>query len=105
MCGRINCDCTFQGKNLWGNVQFVNATDIYDFAVEVTTNLADLDIKVKDVGATGIANGCGKWKVVDATGFPNFKVYRYSTPMAQTDFKISISTTELNPGVNKPPSN
>jgi hypothetical protein len=105
MCGRINCDCTYQGRNLWGNVTYVaNSFDIHDFDVELTTNQSDSDLKVQEIATTGIANMCGQWKIVTATSSPPpLRVYRYTTPMAQTDFKIR--TVTFQPGVEKPPSN
>jgi len=47
---------------------------------------------------------CGQWKIVTATSSPPpLRVYRYTTPMAQTDFKIR--TVTFQPGVDKPQSN
>ena len=51
MCGRVRCDCTLKGKNLWGKVQFVDATGFPDFKVQMVTSLADL--KVQEVGNLG----------------------------------------------------
>src|SRR6185369_99809 len=71
MCGRITCDCTYQGRNLWGNVTYVaNSFDIHDFDVELTTNQSDSDLKVQEIATTGIANMCGQWKIVTATSSP-----------------------------------
>jgi len=101
MCGRVLCDCTLNGKNLWGKVQFVNSTDIRDFDVEMTSNASDADLKVQDVGSTGFPTSCGKWQTVTSTGFPNLKVYRYTTPSAATDFKIIMEQNF--PGLTKSP--
>jgi hypothetical protein len=101
ICGRIRCDCTLNGKNLWGKVQFVTSTDIRDFDVELTSNLSDVDLKVQDVGTTGFPTSCGKWQTV--TSLPDIRVYRYTTPLASTDFKIVMD--QFNPGVVKQPNN
>jgi hypothetical protein len=97
MCGRVLCDCTFKGKNLWGKVQFVDATGFPDFKVQMLQSLADL--KVQEVGATGFPNSCGKWQMVSATGFPDFKV-QITTGVA--DF--SIQDEMYFPGLGFPPN-
>jgi len=107
MCGRIRCDCTLNGKQLWGNVYIATSTvEIVDFDVERTTNQSDSDLRVQEIPTTGFANMCGQWKIVAATSSPPpLRVYRYATPMAGTHFKITSSMTETNPGVVKFPNN
>ena len=101
MCGRIRCDCTLNGMNLWGRVQFVTQTDIHDFDVQVVTSDALGDLKVQDVGATGFPNSCGKWQTV--TTPPALRIYRYTTNLASTDFAIVENSSF--PGVIKQPNN
>ena len=72
MCGRVLCDCSLKGKNLWGKVQQVDAIGFPDFKVKVVTVGADL--RVQQLGSTGFPNSCGKWQMVDSLGFPTFKV-------------------------------
>jgi hypothetical protein len=105
MCGRINCDCTYQGRNLWGNVTYVaNSFGYPRLRRRVDDHQSDSDLKVQEIATTGIANMCGQWKIVTATSSPPpLRVYRYTTPMAQTDFKIR--TVTFQPGVEKPQSN
>jgi hypothetical protein len=64
MCGRINCDCTFKGKNLWGDVEIVTAFP--DFKIKVS-NFPDLNVK-----ETTFPQSCGEWHTV--TAFGDFKV-------------------------------
>jgi hypothetical protein len=65
-CGRIKCDCTFNGKKLWGRVALVDAFP--DVKVRVVDAFEDL--RVQNVDA--FADGCGKWVQDDA--FPDLKV-------------------------------
>jgi hypothetical protein len=59
-------DCTFNGFNLYGKVQVVDAFP--DIKVQVVD--AFPDIKVQKV--TAFPEECGKWQFVDA--FPDFKI-------------------------------
>ena len=63
-CGRIKCDCTFNGVKLWGNVQYV--TMFPDFKVKVSA-FPDLN-----VNETYFGSQCGQWHIV--TSFPDFTV-------------------------------
>ena len=63
-CGQINCDCTFKGKKLWGNVQY---TDIFpDFKVKIS------DFPDLNVYNTSMPMQCGEWNTVTVS--PDFKV-------------------------------
>ena len=63
-CGRIKCDCTFNGIKLWGNVQYVSFFP--DFKVKVS---AFPDLNVYE---TYFPSKCGEWHTV--TAFPDFTV-------------------------------
>lgn len=58
--------CTFNGKNLWGKVQVVDAFP--DIKVQYVDAFPDL--KVQWVSA--FPDDCGEWQEVDA--FPDFKI-------------------------------
>ncbi len=79
-CGRIKCDCTFNGKQLFGKVQFV--TSFPDFKVRESSFP---DLKVQKV--TAFPSSCGKWQEV--TSFPDFKVQIVT---AFEDFSIEYSS-------------
>ena len=68
----------------------------------MTANPSDADLKVQDVGSTGFPTSCGKWQIVTSTGFPDLKVYRYTTPDAATDFKIVIDAELPGPSPRRP---
>ena len=60
-CRRVQCDCTFEGKKLYGRVKFVDGiSDQPDFKVKVVTLQAEADLKVKRVNFSPIA--CGEWQ-------------------------------------------
>jgi hypothetical protein len=63
-CGRIQCDCTYKGINLWGNVQYV--TNFPDFKIK-TSYFPDLNVE-----ETNFPLKCGQWHTV--TAFPDFTV-------------------------------
>lgn len=63
---KVGKDCTFNGKKLWGKVQFVTSSP--DLKVEVVNSFPDL--KVMHVNS--FPDACGKWQVV--TSFPDLKV-------------------------------
>jgi hypothetical protein len=65
-CGRIMCDCTYNGKKLWGKVQYVDSFP--DFKVKVSY-FPDLNVQ-----ETSFPTSCGQWQVV--TSFPDFKVQK-----------------------------
>ncbi len=66
LAGNISSNCTYKGKNLYGNVKVVDSFE--DFKVKVVTSFED--IKVKPV--TSFADSCGRWKFVNS--FPDFTV-------------------------------
>lgn len=59
-------DCTFNGINLCGKVEFVDAFP--DLKIEIVTSFPDLKVQMVDA----FPDECGKWQKVDA--FPDFKV-------------------------------
>ena len=71
MCGRILCDCTYKGKNLWGKVQIVT-NRFADFKVQIVTNGLE-DLKVKTVPVPGLTTGCGQWQFV-TNGLYDFSI-------------------------------
>jgi hypothetical protein len=64
MCGRIRCDCTFNGIALFGRVQYV--TNFADITVSETPFP---DLRVRE---GSFADTCGEWEIVD--NFPDFTV-------------------------------
>jgi hypothetical protein len=78
-CGRIMCDCTYNGKQLWGKVQYVDSFP--DFKVKVSY-FPDLNVQ-----ETLFPTGCGQWQVV--TAFPDFKVQKVDY---FEDFDIAYSS-------------
>jgi hypothetical protein len=92
MCGRILCDCTYKGKDLFGGMNYVTNPP-YDFKVEVVTdNLADL--YVQEVTNAGLATRCGQWKTDSFV--PKFRVLKVMAP-APADFRIQYDN--LLPGI------
>jgi hypothetical protein len=79
MCGRINCDCTYKGKKLWGDVEIV--TSFPDFKVKVSS-FPDLNVQ-----ETYFPMGCGEWHTV--TAFGDFKVQIVT---AFEDFDIAYTS-------------
>ena len=96
MCGRVMCDCTLNGQQLWGKVQMVDSIGFPDFKIRVTSLGADL--KVQQLGTTGFPTSCGKWQIVDSLGFPDFKV---QVVTLGEDF--SIQYDNFFPGLGYPP--
>jgi hypothetical protein len=77
-CGRIKCDCTYNGVKLWGKVQYV---DIFpDFKVKVSP-FPDLNVEETYFGLK-----CGQWEIV--TAFPDFTVQKVTM---FEDFDIAYS--------------
>jgi hypothetical protein len=64
--GAVGSDCTFNGKKLYGTVQFV--TSFPDVRVKVVT--AFPDVRVQRV--TSFPDTCGKWQEVHS--LPDLKV-------------------------------
>jgi hypothetical protein len=77
-CGRIRCDCTFEGIPLFGEVEYVDA--FADFQVRVTS-FPDLLVR-----EGSFADECGEWEIVD--GFADFTVEIVD---AFEDFSIEYS--------------
>jgi len=92
MCGRVKCDCTLDGQNLWGKVQVVDSIGLPDFKVREVTVGGDL--RVQKVGNTGFPTSCGKWQIVDALGFPDFKIQ-----IVTLGEDFSIQYNDLLPGL------
>ena len=63
---KIEKDCTFKGKPLYGKVQIVE--HFPDFKVQVVENFPDLKVDLVE----NFPDKCGKWKMVD--NFPDFKI-------------------------------
>ena len=80
-------DCSWEGFNLYGRVQFVAAFP--DIKIQYVS--AFPDIKVQWVGA--FPDQCGKWQEV--TSFPDFKV---QVVTAFPDLKVQVVTSF--PGMN-----
>jgi hypothetical protein len=92
MCGKILCDCTFRGKQLFGGMNYVTNPP-YDFKVEVVTNNLP-DLYVEEVTGAGLATHCGVWKTDSFV--PTFKVLKVTAP-AIPDFTIQYD--DLLPGI------
>lgn len=82
-----NPDCTYEGKNLYGKVKFVESFP--DLTVQFVTSSPDL--KVQFVSA--FADECGEWEVVES--FPDLKV---KIVAVNPDMKIQVVSSF--PGVN-----
>jgi hypothetical protein len=77
-CGRIKCDCTFNGIKLWGKVQYV------DYFPDVTVKVSAFpDLNVEEAY---FATKCGQWQIV--TAFPDFTVQKVTM---FEDFDIAYS--------------
>jgi hypothetical protein len=95
--GRVLCDCTLDGYNLWGKVQMVDAIGFPTFKVRMVA--VGEDLKVQQLGSTGFPTSCGKWQMVDAIGFPDFKVQIVTVG---EDFTIRYDQNF--PGLGHPPN-
>jgi len=89
MCGKIRCDCTLDGINLWGKVRYVNA--LADFKIREVNNFGDLKVQKVKV----LPNSCGKWREVQA--LPDFTVQVVNVG---EDFQVRYVNNF--PGVAKP---
>jgi hypothetical protein len=88
MCGKINCDCTYKGIKLWGDVQYV--TDFPQIKIK-RSSFPDLNVH-----ETTLPTQCGEWHTV--TAFPNFTVQL-------VDFGEEFSIADWYfPGVANPPN-
>jgi hypothetical protein len=61
-----NNDCTFEGINLWGKVQFVD--HFPDIKIQFVDHFPDIKVKYVD----HFPDRCGLWQVVDH--FPDIKI-------------------------------
>jgi hypothetical protein len=68
-CGRIRCDCTFEGIPLFGRVQYVDEIDSPMIRVSEAVTIPDLRVQELDILA---ADSCGEWQIVN--DFPDFTV-------------------------------
>jgi hypothetical protein len=78
-CGRIRCDCTFEGIQLFGRVEYVTA-----FADVQVRESAFPDLRVRE---GSFPDSCGEWEIVEA--FPDFTV---EIVTAFEDFSIEYSS-------------
>jgi hypothetical protein len=77
-CGRIKCDCTFDGIPLFGRVRYV--TDFPDITVRETPFP---DLRVRE---GPFADSCGEWEIVE-----NFEDIRVEVVTSLEDFGIEYS--------------
>lgn len=78
-CGRIRCDCTFEGIPLFGRVEYVTA-----FADVQVSESPFPDLRVRE---GSFPDSCGEWEIVEA--FPDFTV---EIVTAFEDFSIEYSS-------------
>ncbi len=74
----VGSDCTFKGKRLSGNVQFVDSS-FADIKIQIVDSFPDLNVQKVD----SFPDACGKWREVDSSAdftvqivdsFPDLKV-------------------------------
>ncbi len=80
---QVSSSCTYEGINLWGDVQAVESFP--DIKVQVVTSFPDL--RVEQV--TSFPDDCGQWRMVDS--FPDFAVqFVDSFPDIQIEYVTSF---------------
>lgn len=79
--------CTWNGINLWGDVQVVESFP--DIKVQVVTSFPDLRVKTVE----SFPDSCGLWKMVDS--FPDFKIQ-----FVESFPDITIEYVESWPGID-----
>ena len=79
---KIQANCTFKGKKLWGKVKFVTA--FADFKVQMAQYTPELKVKLVDYNPSN----CGEWQV--SQWFPDFKVQIVE---GYGDFRIQLVDT------------
>ncbi len=79
-------DCTFNGIQLYGKIQFVDSFP--DLTVQVVESFPDLKIKI----VNAFADDCGEWQIVDS--FPDIKV-----KIVESFADIKIKFVESFPGI------
>jgi hypothetical protein len=80
--------CTYNGKPLYGKVQFVE--NFADIQVQVVTAFSDLNVKL----VSSFADECGEWQLVES--FPDFKI-----KMVESFPDLKIQFVESFPGVSQ----
>ncbi len=82
LAGDVSSDCTYNGINLWGDVEVVDSFP--DITVQVVSSFPDLNVEY----VTSFPDDCGEWQIVDS--FPDFTIqYVDSFP----DIQIEIVTS------------
>lgn len=66
VAGQDLSGCSFNGIDLWGDVQVVD--NFADIKVEVVDSFPDLNVELVD----DFPDDCGQWKMVDS--FPDFTI-------------------------------
>ena len=80
---QVSAGCSYNGINLWGDVQAVESFP--DIKVQVVTSFPDL--RVQQV--TSFPDDCGQWRMVDS--FPDFTVqFVDSFPDIQIEYVTSF---------------
>jgi len=84
---QINEDeCTFNGIQLFGKIQFVDSFS--DLTVQVVESFPDLKVKIVE----SFPDDCGEWQIVDS--FPDVKV-----KIVESFADIKIKFVESFPGI------
>lgn len=79
-------ECTFNGIQLYGKIQFVETFP--DLTVQVVESFPDLKVKIVE----SFPDECGKWQIVDS--FPDIKV-----KIVESFADIKINFVESFPGI------
>src|SRR4030042_5079845 len=79
-------ECTFNGIQLSGKIQFVESFP--DLTVQVVESFPDLKVKIVE----SFADDCGEWQIVDS--FPDIKV-----KIVESFADIKIKFVESFPGI------
>lgn len=79
-------ECTFNGIQLFGKIQFVDSFP--DITVQVVESFPDLKVKIVE----SFAKDCGEWQIVDS--FPDIKV-----KIVESFGDIKIKFVESFPGI------
>ncbi len=81
-------NCQFNGKKLYGKIQFVEFENQADITVQIVNSFPDLKVKFVE----NFASQCGEWQIVEHNA--NLKVY-----IAQTGADIKIQPVINFPGL------
>ncbi len=79
-------ECTFNGIQLFGKIQFVDSFP--DLTVQVVESFPDLKVKI----VSSFPDDCGEWQIVDS--FPDIKV-----KIVESFADIKIKFVESFPGI------